>query len=122
MNMATKPRAKTRVARVEVHEVHSNLTAEVIEITSEKLELILREYITCLAKENAWHAPLGILVTIALVLLTTDFKTLLGVSADTWHAIFIMCAVISAGWLIKALISRVRSLSVEQLLDKVKNK
>ncbi|MFI2819284.1 hypothetical protein [Vreelandella piezotolerans] len=111
-----------RASRVEVHEVHSNLTAEVIEITSEKLELILREHLDCLAKENEWHAPLGILVTIILVILTTSFKQAFGLSADTWSAIFVICAALSAFWLLKAIRVRRKSLSVNELLNKVKNR
>ena len=120
MNGTTRPRS--RVNRVEVHEVHSNLTAEVIEITSEKLELILRDQLSCLTSENSWHAPLGILVTIILVLLTTDFKSSFGLSADTWSAIFIMSTFLSLLWLIKSFVKKIKSLTVEQFLDKVKNK
>lgn len=120
--MNSSPRVKTRINRIEVHEVHSNLTAEVIEITSEKLELILRENLSCLERENSWHAPLGILVTIALVLLTTNFKSSFGLSADTWNAVFVIACALTCVWLIKALRNNNKSLSVEQLLDKVKNK
>ncbi|MCS0098218.1 hypothetical protein, partial [Vibrio cholerae] len=119
MNAPSKTRA--RVNRVEVHEVHSNLTAEVIEITSEKLELILREHLSCLAKENAWHAPLGILITIILVLLTTDFRSAFGLNADTWKAVFLISTAMSAFWLVSSLFKMHKSLSIEQLLDKVKN-
>lgn len=120
--MNSPAKSRSRVNRVEVHEVHSNLTAEVIEITSEKLELILREHVACLAKENAWHAPLGILITIILVLLTTDFKAAYGMTADTWNAIFVIATGLSIFWLISSLFKMSKSLSVEQLLDKVKNK
>lgn len=120
--MNTTTRAKTRISRVEVHEVHSNLTAEVIEITSEKLELILREHLACLTRENSWHAPLGILITIFVVLLTTNFKSSFGFSADTWSAVFIISAGLTFFWLIKSVWNIKKSLSVEQILDKVKNK
>jgi hypothetical protein len=120
--MSSTPRLKARINRVEVHEVHSNLTAEVIEITSEKLELILRANLSCLERENSWHAPLGILVTIILVLLTTNFKTSFGLSAEIWNAVFIIACALTGFWFVKALCNKNKSLSVEQLLDKVKNK
>lgn len=120
--MNTTSRVKPRINRVEVHEVHSNLTAEVIEITSEKLELILRAHLSCLDRESSWHAPLGILITIILVLLTTDFKATFGLSADTWNAVFIISGALTIAWLIKTLLNKNKSLSIEQLLDKVKNK
>lgn len=112
----------SRIRHVEVHEVHSNLTAEVIEITSEKLEIILREHVDCLAREREWQAPLGILVTILVVLLTTNFKASFGLSADTWTAFFLLCFAVSGIWLVSSLVRRRRSLSVHELLDKVKNK
>jgi hypothetical protein len=120
--MNSPQKTRSRINRIQVHEVHSNLTAEVIEITSEKLELILRDHVSCLAKENGWHAPLGILVTIVLVLLTTGFKDSFGLTADSWSAVFFISAFLSGGWLIKALIIRNKSISVEELLDRVKNK
>ena len=120
--MITPVKQKSRINRVEVFEVHSNLTAEVIEITSEKLELILREHVNCLAKEGAWQTPLGIFFTIILVLLTSNFKNTLWISAETWSAIFIISAGLTLFWLVRSIVTNKKSLTVDQLLNKVKNK
>ncbi|WP_139217578.1 hypothetical protein [Pseudomonas sp. NFPP24] len=111
-----------RQKRIDVFEVHSNVSAEVVEITTEKLELILRQYVDCLSGKNSWQAPLGICLTIILVLLTSNFNARFGLSPDTWVAIFVISFIISLVWLVVCIVRLRKVISVDDLMAKVKNK
>ncbi|EHK8978240.1 hypothetical protein M5216_004482 [Vibrio vulnificus] len=104
---------------VEVTNVHSNLNQEVIKITTDKLKLILKDYLTLMEKKRDWIAPLGIFLTIVVVLSTTTFKVAY-FSAETWEAIFIISAFLSGSWLVKALWTAIKSPSIEDVVEKIK--
>ncbi len=120
--MSNLPPKIPRTKRIDVFEVHSNVSAELVEITTEKLELILRQHVDCLSGKNLWQAPLGICLTIILVLLTSNFNAKFGLSPDTWTAIFVISLVLSLLWLVVALLKLRKVITVDELMSKVKNK
>ncbi|MBQ4798105.1 hypothetical protein J8L73_02945 [Pseudoalteromonas sp. MMG006] len=105
---------------VEVTDVHSNLSQEVIKITTDKLKLILKDYLVSMEKKKEWIAPLGIVLTLLVVLITTTFQKAY-FSADTWKAIFIILLVLSIAWLIKSGWGAYKSPSVEDIVQKIKS-
>lgn len=116
-----KPR-RSKFSSVSVQEVHSNVDQEVIEITADKLKIILIEHLDSLLKGTSWQTPLSILITVVVVFCTADFREFLTLSADTWKAIFIMTGALSLGWLIYSLSQLKKKQTVDEFLDKVKNK
>lgn len=120
--MSNSPVRRTKHNTVGVNEVHSNVEQEVIEITSDKLRLILNDHIKLMTTRKEWQTPLTLLVTIIIVLFTVEFKQSWGLSPDTWTAIFVISTVFSIIWLIKSFIKMQKSLSVEDILNAVKNK
>jgi uncharacterized membrane protein len=102
--------------------VHSNVSQEVIEITSDKPTLILTKHVDSLEKNKEWQLPLSLIVTILLVLSTTNFKASFGVSEDTWASIFILSCGISTLWLLRTLWHKKKGMTVEDILKAVKNK
>ncbi len=120
--MQSNPRPKkSKFNNLEVNEVHSNLSHDVIEITTDKLTIILGKYVDCLENSKQWQVPLSLIVTIALVLSTTDFKLAFGLNPDSWTAIFVICLAISIGWFFKSLWNRSAGMTIEDLIEKVKN-
>lgn len=87
---------------VDIKTVHSNVDQQLIQITEDKLRLILNDHVKCMERKSEWVAPLGILLTIIVTFSTTDFKDIY-FSADTWKAIFIMSGMLTCVWLIKSL-------------------
>jgi hypothetical protein len=83
--------------------VYSNLGQEIIITTEDKIRLCLMKHLSQMEKRNAWIAPLGILLTIAIVFPTTTFRDFFFLTADTWKAIFVISGLISAAWLIRTL-------------------
>lgn len=104
---------------VEVTNVHSNLSQEIIKITTDKLKLILKDYLHLMERKNEWIAPLGIVITLLVVLTTTSFKEAY-FSADTWKAIFVITLLLSSGWLLKSFWYAIKSPSVEEIVERIK--
>ena len=87
---------------VEVGTTYINTRQEVIVITMDRAELCLMRYMSKLEQRRGWIAPLGLLIPVMAALLTSDFRASYGLDAATWHALFILVAVVAAGWLLLA--------------------
>ncbi|QSX75607.1 hypothetical protein HIV01_003485 [Lysobacter arenosi] len=107
--------------RLDVDKVHRNTSQEIVEITVDKLRLILSAHIKKSEKLNEWQAALGVLISLIATLCTTTFRDTFGVRADVWKALFIVACVLSTVWLIKGVIRLFRQEGIEQLLCKIKN-
>jgi hypothetical protein len=103
----------------QVSEVHLNVSQNVIVTTEDKLRLHLSDTAKVMGRKNAWIAPLGIVISIVLTLVTADFKDY-GLKAPTWEAIFIIGAVLASVWLVYALWQRSKLETVDDLIEKIK--
>ena len=79
--------------QIPVTKIYDNRSSEVIKITVDKLRLIHVEYLRDMEKKKNWIAPLGILLTLIITFVTTDFKKAV-FQASTWQAFFIMAIVL----------------------------
>lgn len=113
---------RSKFNTIEVVEVHSNVGQEVIEITSDRLTIILSNHVESLISRKDWHTPLSLLVAFAIVLCTTVFKEFGGISADTWSAVFIMSAGLCILWLIRSLFKLKEVVTIEGVVEAAKNK
>lgn len=104
-----------------IRNVHSNLDQEVIQVTEDKLRLVLNEHLTQVEKKNGWIAPLGIVITIVTLFTTATFKDAF-FKAATWEAIFLLSGLLSLAWLMKAAYVAFSSPSVDAVVEKIKNK
>lgn len=107
---------------VNVDQIHNNTSQEVIHITADKLKLALMGYLDCLAKKNAWHVPLSLFASAVVVFFTSTFKDFLGVKADQLQVGFFIFAVGCLIWLVRAVYGARKSMSVEELIEVIKNK
>lgn len=84
-----------------------NLDETEITVTKTKLENCFLKHEKALNSGSDWKTPLGLIITIILVFLTTEFnKNFMGVEKDSWIAIFIIILIISVVWLIKSCVSK----------------
>mgnify|MGYP001589820894 CR=1 FL=1 len=105
---------------IDVQKVHSNVDLEVIQITEDKLRLILNEHLSFISTQRAWISPLSILLTLIVVFVTTDFKDAY-FSAATWEAIFLVSTFLTTAWLIATIIKLFRAKSIEDIVCMIKN-
>ena len=106
---------------VDIKVVHSNLQQEVIQVTEDKLKLILNEHLANMEQRKSWVAPLGILITILLVFSTTTFKKAY-FEASTWEAFFIMAGILTTAWLVRNIILAINVKSIDGIILMIKNK
>ncbi|MGN8124578.1 hypothetical protein ACTJK9_22730 [Pseudomonas sp. 22082] len=117
---ATSRRKMTQVISVEA--VHDNTSQQLISITTDKLKLALIEHLDCVAKHNAWHMPLSLFVGVVVVFCSSNFKEALGLSADTWGAIFALFGAGCLLWFFVCLAKIRKSKSLDDLIEIIKNK
>lgn len=99
--------------------VHFNLEQEFILTTDDKIRLCLTDHLSRMEKRTSWIAPFGILLAILVAFPTTTFQTFI-VSAETWEAVFIISAILSFGWLAKAVWQARVSTSMDKVIDDIK--
>ena len=97
----------------------SNVDQELIHVTKDKLKLCLIEHVDRVERTNEWVAPASLLITIVATLTAATFHTALDLSAEVWTAIFVVGALGCACWLLKTLLKFRRSLTVDELVDKI---
>ena len=107
---------------VSISEIHENTSQELIKITSDRLKLILLQYISQIENNKSWQMPLSLLSTIILVFCSAEFKPAFGLSKDTWSAIFTMSGGACAIWLLVCLVKIKKSIEVDDVIDIIKNK
>ena len=109
----------TEQESIEVTKVHGDLSQEVVKITVDKLSLILHKHSASIGQRKGWIAPLGIFLTILVVLLTSTFNKVIW-SGDTWTAIFVIGGILTFIWLIRSLWRSYKSESIDNLIEKIK--
>lgn len=101
--------------------VHLNVKQNVIITTEDKVRLCMSDHAERLARRWSWMTPLSLVVTIILVLLTSEFHDFLGVPKATWHALFLLVCLVTLGWLVLAAIGAIRtSTSIDCIVDELK--
>ncbi|WP_422766853.1 hypothetical protein ACOX9X_11370 [Photobacterium leiognathi subsp. mandapamensis] len=81
----------------------SNVQSDLIEITEDKLEVILIKHIEKLNIRDSWISPSSMLVAIITAKTTATFNDSFGLSAAVWETIFVLSGIFSAIWLIRNL-------------------
>ena len=107
--------------RMEITGFHSNIKQEIIQITTDKLRIILTDHSKKSEKKIEWHAALGIFLTAIASLFTTSFNTTFGVQGDVWRSLFILGAVFSFIWLVICVIKALRSPTIDDLIERIKH-
>ncbi|EFH6051724.1 TPA: hypothetical protein JLJ58_000925 [Escherichia coli] len=73
---------------------------DVIVISDDKLHIILTNCLSKIASLNRWSTPLGILITLAVTMLTTNFKNFI-LQDSVWEAVFWVLIFFNIIWLVK---------------------
>ena len=105
--------------KLNVDNIHGKLDQDVVQITVDKLSLILHKHSSSLEKKKAWIAPLGVLLTFTVSFMSMDFKSNI-LSADTWRAVFIISTILSIAWLIREAVAAYKSETIDNLVEKIK--
>jgi len=102
--------------------IHKNVGQEVIVTTDDKVRLCLMQARASLAAKHDLVAPAGVLVTLVTALATTDPRDFV-LGRATWQAIYVIAAVLVAGWLARsgfAVLQQRGSDSVDSIIERLK--
>jgi len=106
---------------VDVSEIHLNVQQALLITTEDRVRLHLSSHLKNVEKKRSWIAPLGVLLTIIVTLVTARFKEDSPLfSPSTWEAIFVMTGLLSFGWLIYSLWQAWQSESMDDLIERLK--
>lgn len=89
--------------------VHKNFAPEIVFIDVERLKNILRDYDEDVKKTSDWIGVLALVVSLVLANCTASFRPAIGMTADTWKAIFVICMIAASIWLIVVLVRLFRT-------------
>lgn len=105
--------------------IRSNVQCDLIEITEDKLRVILMKHAPDLALRGGWLTPTSLFISLALSQLTTStFVDKFGVTASVWTALFLIGTVVTLGWSIAALAKlyrRRKDASIDSIIERIKN-
>jgi hypothetical protein len=108
---------------LQVTAVHFNVAQEYIMITEDKTYRCLRDWKDKIETRKSWIAPISLLVPLVLTFATATFRDALGLSKDTWQAVFVIGIGLAALWTLREvfnLIGRKGALTVEELIQDLK--
>jgi len=101
---------------------HNNLDQSIIRITEDKVRLVLIEYENNGHDKKGWITPLGFLITFIMVPITTSYKDVFDIKAETWAAIFIILTIGSGVWLIWSIWKAMsKKMTLDDVINKLKN-
>jgi hypothetical protein len=100
---------------------YANTDQTVIQITEDKLHLVLLRYLGDAESARRWQVPLGIVLGLVPVFLTSDFKDVWGIEKATWRAFFMLVILVAVLWLLWSLRYLAKSPTVEHVLQRIKN-
>jgi hypothetical protein len=109
------------VKLIQVNSIDANLKQEVFITTVDKARNRLNEAMGNVERRRAWAAPAGILATIAAVFPAATFQGFI-FSKDTWRAMFIIAAMLSAAWLVRCLWAKwtIKPQSVDDIIRELR--
>ncbi|WP_181135326.1 hypothetical protein [Pantoea ananatis] len=106
---------------IEVDEISSNIKSSLIEVSEDKLLLILNNYSQNISKSKSWITYLSIGFTILISLLTSDFKNFAGIDAGAWKGLFIIGLIICLLCTIYSLFAHSRP-SIDSVVTEIKGR
>jgi hypothetical protein len=90
------------------HRLYKNIAGDALMVTRDKVELALYHHRDRMKARDSWVAPFGTFSAALAALLTSDFKRVLGLSADAWQAVFVITMLLSLFWLVKTVFQFIR--------------
>lgn len=112
---------KITANQIPISSIHSNTELTLVQITEDKLRLALLDHLGSVENKKRWHVPLGVLLALVPVLLTSEFKDTWTIDKATWKAFFMFLSVAAVVWLLASLKAAFTSTSLEALVERIKN-
>jgi hypothetical protein len=105
--------------------IHKNLTQDVILTTEDKLRLALIEHREVLSGKKEWISGGTLALSMLSTLLLTNFKDGLGLSAETWRAVYFLFFGLALFWFINSLYKLFKNrnkMGIDYLIKEIQQK
>jgi hypothetical protein len=103
---------------------YNNVSQGIINITEDKLKVILLDNENKNKKFYSWTTPLGVFISCLIATITSNFNKTWGLSPDTWMAIFVIVTVGSGIWFILSIYRALKNRDdrgIDHLIEVIKN-
>lgn len=117
-----KPSRRAGFNGVQIVDVHVNVDQEIIQITEDKLRLILKDHLDSVALKGSWVAPFSVLVSVVTTFCTAKFDSFIGLGPEFWKSSFTLVGIASAVWLYVAFRRGQKVMTIDEFVNRVKNK
>ena len=87
----------------------------------DRLELLLQKFIKHAKDSKEWVSPLGVVLSLLLTFLVSDFRDRFGLKSSQWELLVIIAIIISCVWFLYTLIRAIKSLTFDVLLDELRS-
>lgn len=104
--------------------IYKNISPKIVVVDLVQLRSLIRDHDEAIKSSADWVSIVALLVSLVLANITASFHQFLGLSPDTWKAIFVICTFASAIWLIVILVQRSRNRntrSIDYLIKQLTN-
>lgn len=109
------------VENVPVARKHSNVEQTLIEVTEDRLTLVMNDAANKLAQRREWMGPAGLFSGLLLSLLTANFKEAFGVDAQIVQGVVIAVTCATGVWTLVTVLRAIRGRSKAKIVaDTVK--
>lgn len=106
---------------INVDKCYINTDQILITITEDKLRLCLNNHQSCIEKHKDWIAPLSVIISLILALVSSDFKDYI-LSKNTWSAVFIILTFLTFVWFLVTIRNALWKRTVDMLISEIKEK
>ncbi len=89
--------------------IYKNISPKIVVVDLVQLRNLIRDHDEAIKNSADWVSIMALFVSLVLANITASFHHFLGLSPDTWKAIFVICTIASAIWLIVIFIQRFRN-------------
>ncbi|HZL36698.1 MAG TPA: hypothetical protein VFC78_15370 [Tepidisphaeraceae bacterium] len=96
-----------------------NVTQDFIVITRDKVELCLTKHVKTMEGRQAWIAPGSLFLAAVAALVTSTFHEWIGIPADFWRMLFVVCALVCFVVMIILLVRRRKAKTISQVIDEL---
>lgn len=118
---STRPVSLESPKSITVAKVHGDLSSEVVQITVDRLSLILHKRSKAIQGQKEWIAPFGVFISTSVSLVTAEFGDRL-LPGAVWHAVFLLVALLSFCWFVKKVIDAIRGGTIEDVIEEIKER
>lgn len=106
---------------VPAEKIHQNTTQNIIVITEDKTRILLTEYKDALKSNVAWITPTSVFLSLLATVITADFTAKMGISAELWNALFLVCTFGTGIWSLVAGFHAKKRPSLDDLIKELKS-